>query len=415
MLSFAAFAVLLLLAGAVACGNDGPETTQTGLEESTREEEEAMTPTDVQPSSIVFPRHDAPLGTDRGGEYLAGRLVLSNGCLRAEAPSSYSDEPRSSWLLIWPSAFTLESEAGSVRIVDGLGRIATHVGDHVRLSRAEVDFQQAMDQGLVEGLSGDCEEPYLLVGDEVTAFDPDSEATELRLSDPDVLFLREKTVMASGRVLMQALGMGELVLDGPCLRLGDSSTTIVWPAGFTPHSDSGVLQVRNGAGRVIAAVGDEIAAGGGYLSRDSGACSGEVFIANQIKVLPDVEVYFPRQDGILTTEQESERFEGELVLDGKCLRIDSPLRIRDRTYGPVSPLLIWPSAFSLSLEDGAVGIVDATGRVVARVGDEVQFSASSLTYQQAMEHGGLEEISPACSGAYWAVGEEFTAPAPDAP
>ena len=145
------------------------------------------------------------------------------------------------------------------------------------------------------------------------------------------------------------------------------------------------------------------------------ACSGEVFIANQIKVLPDVEVYFPRQDGTLAADQETERYAGELVLDGKCLKIDSPLRVRDRTYGPVSPLLIWPSTFSLSLEDGEVGIVDATGHVVARIGDEVTFSASSLSYQQAIEHGGLEEISPACSGAYWAVGEEFTASAPDTP
>ena len=58
---------------------------------------------------------------------------------------------------------------------------------------------------------------------------------------------------------------------------------------------------------------------------------------------------------------------------------------------------------------------DATGRLVARVGDEVQFSAFDLSYQQAMEHGGLEEISPACSGAYWAVGEEFSASAPEVP
>ena len=122
-----------------------------------------------------------------------------------------------------------------------------------------------------------------------------------------------------GTALMQALGIGELVLDGPCLRLGDSSTTIIWPAGFTPHVDRGVVQVRNGAGRVIATVGDEIAAGGGYRTLDDGACSGEVFIANQIKVLPDVEVYFPRQDGTLAADQETERYEGELVLDGKCL------------------------------------------------------------------------------------------------
>jgi hypothetical protein len=267
-----------------------------------------------------------------------------------------------------------------------------------------------MDQGLVEGLSEDCAEPYLLVGDEVTVFDPKNEATEMRLSDPDVLLLRQETVMGFPS-LMQAEGIGEVVLDGQCLRLGDS-TTITWPAGVTPHSERGVVQIRNGAGRVIATVGDEIAAGGGYRSLDSGACPGEVFIANRIKVLPDVEVYFLKQDGTLTTDQDTERFAGELVLDGKCLKVDAPLRVRDRVYVPVRPLLIWPSALSLSVEHGDVGIVDATGRVVARVGDEVEFSAFDLTYQQAIEHGGLEEISPACWGPYWAVGEEFTASAP---
>ena len=416
-MSIAALVVLLLLAAAMACSNDSDdnlETPATGLEESTPQATESKAPTGGQASSMVFPQHDAPLGTDRGGEYFAGRLVLSNGCLRAEVPSNDATEPRPSWLLIWPGAFTLESESGSVRIVDGLGGIAAHVGDHVRLSRAAVTYQQAIDQGLVEGLSEDCAEPYFLVGDEVTAFDPKKEATELRLSDPDVLFLREKTVIASSRVLKQALGIGELVLDGQCLRLG-GSTTIIWPAGFTPHVHRGVVHVRNGAGRVIATVGDEIAAGGGYRSLDSGACSGEVFNANQIKVLPDVEVYFPKQDGTLAADQETERFAGELVVDGKCLKVDSPLRVRDRAYMPISPLLIWPSAFSLSVEDGDVGIVDATGRVVARIGDEVQFSAFDLSYQQAIEHGGLEEISPACSAPYWAVGEEFTASAPEAP
>ena len=152
LVSIAALVALLLLAAAMACSNDGDddlETPATGLKES-------KASTDGQASSIVFPRHDAPLGTDRGGEYFAGRLVLSNGCLRAEAPSNDANNPRSSWLIIWPGAFTLEAESGSVRIVDGLGRIAAHVGDHLRLSRADVTYQQAMDQGLVEGLSEDC-------------------------------------------------------------------------------------------------------------------------------------------------------------------------------------------------------------------------------------------------------------------
>ena len=385
LVSVAASSILVLLAFAIACGND----------------------------DMVFPRHDAPLRTDTGGEYFAGKLVVSKGCIRAEAPTYDAANPQSSWLLIWPTAFTLEAESGSVRIVDGLGRVAAHVGDHVRLSRAEVTYQQAMDQGIIEGLTEDCTEPYLLVGDEVTVFDPKNEATKLRLSDPDVLFLRKETVMGFPS-LPDAAGFGELILDGQCFRLGES-TTIVWPAGFTPHIDQGVVQVRNGAGRVIATVGDEIAAGGGYGSLDGGACSGEVFAANRIKVLPDVEAYFPRQDGTLTMEQETELLSGELLLDGKCLKIEDPLRVRDRVYLPISLLLVWPSSFSLSVDDGDIGIADATGRIVARIGDEVEFSGLSLSYQQATEHGGLEVISPACSGAYWAVGEDFTASAQEAP
>ena len=117
----------------------------------------------------------------------------------------------------------------------------------------------------------------------------------------------------------------------------------------------------------------------------------------------------------MTMEQDTERFAGELVLDGKCLKVDSPLRVRDRVHLPISALIIWPVSFSLSVDDGEVGIVDATGHVVARIGDEIQFSALNLTYQQAVEHGGLAEILPACSGAYWAVGEDITTSASEAP
>ena len=408
--------LLVFLASLTACNNDGdanPEAPENGLKASTPQAAISAAPIEDPTSSIVFPRHDAPLGTDNGGEYFAGQLVVSNGCLQAEAPSYDATNPRLSRLPIWPGTFTLEAEPGSVRIIDGSGRIAAHVGDHVRLSRATMDYRQAVDQGRVNGLSEDCAGPYFLVGDEVTAFDPGNEATELRLSEPEVVLLRRETVLGFP-VLPQALGIGQLVLEDQCLRL-DKSTTIVWPAGFTPHVHHGAVQVRNGSGQVIATVGDEIAAGGAYHSLESGACSGPVFSANQIKVLPDVEVYFPRQDGTMTAHQQAERFAGELVLEGKCLQSRSTLRVRDRALMPVDPLLIWPGTFSVSMDDGYVGILDSTGRLVARVGDEVQFSAIDLTHQQAMEHGGLEEISPACSGPYWAVGEDFSVLVDQAP
>ena len=359
---------------------------------------------DGQPSLVTFPQHDFPPGTDTGGEYFAGQLVLREGCLRVEVPSDDTAIPGSSRLVIWPSSFTFEEAPRTVRIIDGLGRTAAQVGDHVRLSRATVIPEEAKRRELVTGLSERCQRPSFLVGDEVTVFDPEDEATELRLADPDVLFLRQETVISVNRVFLQAAGVGELVLDGQCLRLKDSAT-IVWPAGFTPHVEGNVVHVRNGAGQTIAKVGDEIAGGGGYSKSGHAECPGEVFRIHHVKVLPDVEVYFPKQDGTLVAGPRANRHVGELVLSGKCLGV----RVGDRSSVPEPPLLLWPSSFELNVEDGAVEVIDPTGRTVARVGDEVQFSALSVSYDQAIKHGGLEKITPACVGPYWAVGQDFSA------
>ena len=357
---------------------------------------------------VMFPQHGAPLGTDNGGHYFAGRLALDEGCLRAEVPED-ANSPASSWLLIWPSAFTLDTEDGAVRIVDGIGRITAHVGDHIRLSHATVSYQEAQDQGLIQGLPEDCAGPHFLVGDEVTAFDPNNEPTELRLSDPDVFFPRKTTTISIVRELLTAAGIGELALNGHCLGLKDGDT-IIWPAGFTPHVDQGVVQIRKGAGRTIAKVGDRIAGGGGFSSSGYGDCPGGRFGIHSIKVLPDVEVYFPKQDGTLETDQEMERFVGKLVVERRCLKVADAVRVRDRVIMPGGRyLLIWPDSFTLSMDDEDAGIVDATGRVVASVGDEIQFSAVSISYREAMDHSGLKEITPACSGGYWVVGDDFAA------
>ena len=361
---------------------------------------------------VMFPQHDAPLGTDNGGRYHAGRLVLNEGCLRIKVPPDANGPGRAS-LLIWPSGFALNVERGVVRIVDSDGEIAASVGDHIRLSRATVSYQEATDQGLLRGMSEDCAGLFYLVGDEVTVFDPNNEPAELQLSDPDLIFARRKTVIATSRAYPIAAGIGELVLDGPCLRLGGGDghgDTIIWPAGFTPHVDQGVVQVRNGAGRTIAKVGDRIAGGGGFSSSSYEGCPGGTFGIHSIKVLPDVEVYFPKQDGTLGTDQEMERFVGKLVLESRCLMVDDAIRVRDRVIMPGGRyLLIWPDSFTLSMDEEVAGVVDVTGRVVASVGDEIQFSAVSISYQEAMDHSGLREITPACSGGYWVVGDDFTA------
>ena len=69
----------LLVVVAAGCSN-GQEYDQAPTEISLQH----ATPLadDDQASSMVFPQHDASLGTDRGGEYFAGQLVLSEGFYR---------------------------------------------------------------------------------------------------------------------------------------------------------------------------------------------------------------------------------------------------------------------------------------------------------------------------------------------
>ena len=203
-------------------------------------------PPDPEGPEVFFPQHGAPLGTDDGGSYWAGQLILDDGCLRVEVPPDVNG-PGGSSLLIWPSGYTLSVEDRVVRVADGNGRVAAHVGDHIRLSRATVSYKEAQDQGLIRGMSEYCGEPFYLVGDEVTAFDPDNEPRELRLSDPDVFFPRQRTVIATFRDQMLAEGGGELVLDGQCLRL-NGRTTVIWPAGFKPHGTR--AWSRSATGRV---------------------------------------------------------------------------------------------------------------------------------------------------------------------
>ena len=361
---------------------------------------------DEQPPRVMFPQHDYPLGTDQGGDYFAGELVLKEGCLLVEVPSNPNNAPWPARLAIWPSSFSLEQDSGAVRVIDGQGQVAAQVGDHVRVIRAELASKDHKHAELVAGPPEHCPEGRTFVG-AVNVFDPKNEVTELRLSNPDVLFLRQETVMAAERTFLTAAGYGELVLDGPCLRIRSryDTNTVVWPAGFTPHVEDGVVQIRNGAGQTIARGGDEIAGGGGYRESGNKECPGEAFHIWGIKVLPDAPVYFPQWDDEIKMGQVVKPRSGGLTLYEKCLVLRTILEgdVLDDT------LLFWPETYDLNVDNEAVEVLDATGRVIARVGDEIAIRAFNATYSQAKRHGGLEEITPACPGAYWAVEEVLMA------
>ena len=109
---------------------------------------------------------------------------------------------------------------------------------------------------------------------------------------------------------------------------------------------AGPQRSRSGHGQV----GDEITGGGAYYERGHRECPGEVFRVYEIKVQPDVvqpdvDVHFPRQDEFLGARPKPIRFTGELVMNGKCLKVENAVALEP---APTPRGLCYPSGQAIS-------------------------------------------------------------------
>ena len=218
-----------------------------------------------------FPRHNESLLTDWGWQYLLGELELTNGCLRVRPFPTHNaliGDP-DSYLMLWPANFSVSDEGGDVRVIGGSGIIKAWVGVTLRVSGGRW-HKENVPQELLSSIPEACHEYgyYWQVGDEVSSLGP-SEPTAISIPGSTLFFPRSRTRIEA--VLHLAEAEGELVLDGNCLRIGgEDGHTIVWPPGFTPHIEDGVIEVRNGGGKTIARVGDYLVLGG----REAGEARG---------------------------------------------------------------------------------------------------------------------------------------------
>jgi hypothetical protein len=108
-------------------------------------------------------------------------------------------------------------------------------------------------------------------------------------------------------------------------------------------------------------------------------------------------IAFPRQkpvEGIRTSMLAL--LIGTLWLDpeGSCLRI-TPLQ------GDEDLLPIWPPEYTLQIDGEQVLVLDGDGKVVARAGEEVTMGGG---YVPVTDEWVLQQIPPACRGAYFVVG-----------
>jgi hypothetical protein len=91
-------------------------------------------------------------------------------------------------------------------------------------------------------------------------------------------------------IFMDALLVGELVLEDDCLSVGDD--LLVWPHGFSLSTEDGVIQIIDDNDQPIMRVGDKIKLGGGEMSREhiakysaelpSDCCSGPYWIVGEV-------------------------------------------------------------------------------------------------------------------------------------
>ena len=218
---------------------------------------------------VNFPRHNDPLITDRGWRYLFGVLELTDGCLRVRLfpdPNAMIGDP-DSYLMLWPANFSVNDEDGDVRVIDGNGLITARVGDTLRVSGGRW-YKEDVPQELLSSIPEICRGYgyYWKVGDEVSALGPDEPLT-ITIPGSTIYFPRSKTRIGGGGsgIALKVAGVeGVLSLRDDCLRIvGEYDYIIVWPPGFAPHIEDGVVEVHNGGGKTIARVGDYLVIGGG--------------------------------------------------------------------------------------------------------------------------------------------------------
>jgi hypothetical protein len=253
------------------------------------------------------------------------------------------------------------------------------------------------------------------------------------LSVPGVAFPRQRP--AEGiRVVMEAELIGELALVNGCLRVnsiyGDSSVLPIWPPEFTLKAENDALQVLDGAGQVVARVGEEVYMGGGEGSATSLAdcvrqqlpadCTGPYWIVGE-GVRPNLrhdsdlfalEVISTTGRSFLLLHKKpvlDEWAEGDALLIGKLVLYDYQRCPRVTSdSGLTDYLLLWPPDYGARVENGEVEIVDGSRQVVARVGEEVRLGGGAIPVDWNSEkYRQLRyELPGDCHGPYWIVENE---------
>lgn len=240
---------------------------------------------------------------------------------------------------------------------------------------------------------------------------------------PGIAFPRQKP--AEGyRESMLALASGTLLLEQGCLRL-EGGMLPIWPPGYTLRVEGGQVLIIDGGGGLAARAGEEVCMGGGQsgvtdewvLQQIPAACRGDYWIVGsarpnltydsdlfspEVVSTPQIEAIFLRYKPALSEQASVAReVTGRLVLYEyqRCLQLDT-----GGLGGPVH--LFWPPDWSLRASDGEVAVLDGTGQVMGRVGEDVSLRVREVPsdWEDAVYRQLVDEVPCSCMGGLsWLV------------
>ena len=242
------------------------------------------------------------------------------------------------------------------------GEVVARVGDETRLSGRLIRADSDLARQVEDSALGRCSGPYYMVGDDVTVVGP-NELTELTMPNSDVVFRRDSTWKTSVLVAVPAVGFtgpGKMIIDGDCLLMDwkgpdfEERHVISWPPGFYPHIEDGTIEVRNGGGRTVARVGDNLkmtllASGGAsdglYIPECDARLHSPIEIRNE-----DLPIVFP---------QHNDNIRSVSYISGRLEMVNGCIFVNDY-------IAIWPSSYTVRDMEDKVRVLDKDGKIVAQ-------------------------------------------------
>lgn len=222
----------------------------------------------------------------------------------------------------------------------------------------------------------------------LTTFADDQQASSL-LAGTEITLLLEQGEVSGNAGCNQY--HSSYTLDGETIALMPPAATRMYC-----NEPDGVMEQEQEYLAILAAVtGYEIDGRQLRLTADDGRAL--YFTAEPAEEL-DMPAAFPRQK-----PADGEQVTMQALLSGQLRLVDDCLRVYAGEDDETGLLPIWPAGYALEAEGDALLILDETGVIVARVGEQVELGGGPLSDEAAAEV--VDQLPEQCPGPYWLVGE----------